>query len=173
MIFFSVFSCATVGKLQINRIFFITGTCVMMGQPETIKEDAHDKADQSEQAYHALTYWHRKLSRPGSGKATLVPVTFGDSIGQKPDHPGGPVMFFPAHPVRVYIATGITDMRKSINGLSILVADQLELDPLSGHLFAFCNRKRDIIKIMYWDRNGFCLWHKRLERDRFRWPLLA
>lgn len=82
-------------------------------------------------------------------------------------------MFFPAHPVRVYIATGITDMRKSINGLSILVADQLELDPLSGSLFAFCNRKRDIIKILYWDSNGFCLWHKRLERDRFRWPQTA
>jgi transposase len=61
-------------------------------------------------------------------------------------------------------------MRKSINGLSILVAEQLELDPLSGHLFAFCNRKRDIVKILYWDRNGFCLWQKRLEKDRFRWP---
>ena len=61
-------------------------------------------------------------------------------------------------------------MRKSINGLSILVAEQLELDPLSGHLFVFCNRKRDIIKILYWDRNGFCLWHKRLEKDRFQWP---
>ena len=61
-------------------------------------------------------------------------------------------------------------MRKSINGLSILVADQLELDPLSGHLFAFCNRRRDIVKILYWDRNGFCLWHKRLEKDRFQWP---
>jgi len=79
-------------------------------------------------------------------------------------------MFSPANSVRVYIATGITDMRKSINGLSILVADQLELDPLSGHLFAFCNRKRDIIKILYWDRNGFCLFHKRLERDKFQWP---
>jgi len=79
-------------------------------------------------------------------------------------------MFSLSTPVRVYIATGITDMRKSINGLSILVADQLELDPLSGHLFAFCNRKRDIIKILYWDRNGFCLWHKRLEKDQFRWP---
>ena len=46
-------------------------------------------------------------------------------------------MFHPGHPVQVYIATGVTDMRKSINGLSILVADQLELDPLSGHLFCF------------------------------------
>lgn len=79
-------------------------------------------------------------------------------------------MFSPTQPVQVYIAIGITDMRKSINGLSILVADQLELDPLSGRLFAFCNRKRDIIKVLYWDRNGFCLWHKRLEKDRFQWP---
>ena len=79
-------------------------------------------------------------------------------------------MFAPAHPAQVYIATGITDMRKSINSLSILVSDQLELDPLSGHLFAFCNRKRDIIKILYWDINGFCLFHKRLEKNRFQWP---
>jgi len=79
-------------------------------------------------------------------------------------------MFSPANSAQVYIATGVTDMRKSINGLSILVADQLELDPLAGHLFAFCNRKRDIVKILYWDRNGFCLWLKRLEQDRFQWP---
>ncbi len=79
-------------------------------------------------------------------------------------------MFSPANAAQVFIATGVTDMRKSINGLSILVADQLKLDPLSGHFFAFCNRGRDIIKILYWDRNGFCLWHKRLEQDRFQWP---
>ncbi len=79
-------------------------------------------------------------------------------------------MFYPTAPARVYIAPGATDMRKSINGLSLLVVDQLELNPLSGHLFAFCNRKRDMVKILYWDRNGFCLWHKRLEKDHFRWP---
>ena len=61
-------------------------------------------------------------------------------------------------------------MRKSINTLAIMVAEQMELDPLSGHLFAFCNRRRDTVKALYWDRNGFCLWHKRLERDRFQWP---
>ena len=72
--------------------------------------------------------------------------------------------------VKVYLAMGVTDMRKAINGLSILVEDQMELDPFTGHLFGFCNRKRDIIKILYWDRNGFCLWQKRLEKDRFRWP---
>jgi transposase len=82
-------------------------------------------------------------------------------------------MFYPAAQALVYIAPGVTDMRKSINGLSLLVVDQLELNPLSGHLFAFCNRKRDMVKILYWDRNGFCLWHKRLEKDRFRWPETA
>ena len=74
---------------------------------------------------------------------------------------------------QVFIATGVTDMRKSINGLSIIVEEELELNPLSGYMFAFCNRKRDIVKILYWDRNGFCLWHKRLEKDRFQWPETA
>jgi transposase len=78
---------------------------------------------------------------------------------------------FPALPaVQVYLATGVTDMRKSINGLSILAAEHLKLDPFSGHLFAFCNRKRDIVKVLYWDRNGFCLWQKRLEKDSYQWP---
>jgi len=71
--------------------------------------------------------------------------------------------------LKVFLAPGFTDMRKSINGLSILV-DLLELDPFSGHLFVFCNRRQTMLKILYWDRNGFCLWHKRLERHRFSWP---
>ena len=71
---------------------------------------------------------------------------------------------------KVYIALGATDMRKSINGLSLLVADQFDLDVFSGNLFAFCNRRRDLIKILYWDDNGFCIWMKRLEKDIFRWP---
>ena len=71
--------------------------------------------------------------------------------------------------LRVFLAPGFTDMRKSINGLSILV-DDFDLDPFSGHLFVFCNRRRNILKVLYWDRNGFCLWHKRLEEHRFDWP---
>ena len=71
---------------------------------------------------------------------------------------------------RVYLALGHTDMRKAINGLSILVQESMDLDPFSGNLFAFCNRKRNILKILYWDRNGFCLWSKRLEKHFFRWP---
>lgn len=70
----------------------------------------------------------------------------------------------------VYLAVGSTDMRKSINGLCILVEQALGHNPFSGNLFVFCNRQRHIVKILYWDRNGFCLWQKRLEKDRFKWP---
>ena len=79
-------------------------------------------------------------------------------------------MFSSASQMKVYVAIGSTDMRKSINGLSLLVADQFDLDLFSGSLFAFCNRKRDIVKILYWADNGFCVWMKRLEKDIFRWP---
>jgi transposase len=71
---------------------------------------------------------------------------------------------------KVYLALGTTDMRKSINGLSLLVEDQFDLDLFTGNLFAFCNRRRDMVKILYWSGNGFCIWLKRLEEDQFRWP---
>jgi len=78
-------------------------------------------------------------------------------------------MIFPSD-IKVYLALGATDMRKSINTLSILASEQMGLDIFSGSLFGFCNRKRDIIKLLYWDKNGFCLWQKRLEKDVFKWP---
>lgn len=71
---------------------------------------------------------------------------------------------------RVYLALGSTDMRKAINGLSVLVEQAMGLDPFCGDLFVFCNRRCNIIKILYWDENGFCLWSKRLEEYRFKWP---
>lgn len=71
---------------------------------------------------------------------------------------------------RVYLALGVTDMRNSIQGLSMLVEQDLNGKPLSGDLFVFCNRRRDTVKIIYWNLNGFCLWHKKLDKDRFRWP---
>jgi transposase len=73
--------------------------------------------------------------------------------------------------VNIYIRTGYTDMRKQINGLAILAQRELKLNPLSGDLFMFCGRTRRLLKILYWERNGFCLWMKRLEEDRFPWPL--
>lgn len=71
---------------------------------------------------------------------------------------------------KVYLALGVTDMRKAINGLSVIVSEHMQLDIFSGHLFVFCNRQQTILKILYWDKNGFCLWQKRLEKDRFKWP---
>lgn len=71
----------------------------------------------------------------------------------------------------VYICCGHTDMRKSINGLMTIVQDSFSLDPFKEALFAFCNRKRDRIKILEWDGDGFWLYFKRLERGHFRWPV--
>jgi transposase len=78
----------------------------------------------------------------------------------------------PENANRFYLALGSTDMRKVINGLSILVEQAMDLNPFSGDLFMFCNRRQNIIKILYWDENGFCLWHKWLEEHRFKWPKL-
>jgi len=69
----------------------------------------------------------------------------------------------------IYIRPGITDMRKAVNGLSLAVNEQMNLDPFSESLFISCNRERKILKALYWDRNGFCLWQKRLEKHRYPW----
>ena len=58
----------------------------------------------------------------------------------------------------VYVRPGLTDMRKQINGLAIIAEEEMRLDPLGGSLFLFCNRDRRILKALYWERNGFCLW---------------
>ena len=72
--------------------------------------------------------------------------------------------------VRIYLATGATDLRRSIDGLSALVRDRFTLDPLSGHLFLFRNRRGDRLKILGWDRSGFWILYKRLEEGTFAWP---
>ena len=70
----------------------------------------------------------------------------------------------------VWLAREPQDFRKGINGLSIVVEEQLAHNPFSGHLFVFINKGRDKIKALYWERSGFCLWQKRLEKERFKWP---
>ena len=80
------------------------------------------------------------------------------------------MILLPAEEVKVYLRVGATDLRKAINGLSILVQQELRLDPFSGSLYGFCNRRGRILKILYWAGNGFALWQKRLEKDRFKWP---
>ena len=72
--------------------------------------------------------------------------------------------------VRIYLATGATDLRRSIDGLAALVRDRFTLDPLSGHLFLFRNRRGDRLKILAWDRSGFWVLYKRLEQGTFAWP---
>ena len=80
-------------------------------------------------------------------------------------------MMRPRDEVEVYLYRAVVDMRKSINGLSAIVEQELGLSPFAPQLFVFCNRKRDKIKILYWERTGFVLWYKRLEKNRFAWPL--
>jgi len=71
---------------------------------------------------------------------------------------------------QVYLALGPTDLRKSIDGLSIIVQEKFKLDPFSRNLYVFCNRKQDKIKILEWSSSGFWLHYKRLEKETFRWP---
>jgi transposase len=72
--------------------------------------------------------------------------------------------------IRIYLATGTTDLRRSIDGLPALVRERFGLDPLSGHLFLFRNRRGDRLKILAWDRSGFWILYKRLEQGTFAWP---
>lgn len=71
---------------------------------------------------------------------------------------------------RVYLCIAPVDFRKSINGLSLIVEQALKLNPFESALFVFVNRQYNKIKILYWERNGFCLWYKSLQEQRFKWP---
>lgn len=79
-------------------------------------------------------------------------------------------MIRPATDVAVYLCREVVDMRKSIDGLALLVQEAMELNPFEPAVFVFCNRQRDKVKILAWERNGFVLWYKRLEKERFKWP---
>jgi len=72
--------------------------------------------------------------------------------------------------VKIFLRPGRTDMRKAINGLTVIVQEVMKHDPLSGSVFLFCNRERKLLKAVYWDRTGFWLSQKRLEKNKFPWP---
>ena len=74
--------------------------------------------------------------------------------------------------VRMFLCAEPVDMRKSFDGLLGLVESALALDPLSGHLFLFLNKRRDRIKMLFWERDGLVIWYKRLEAGTFQWPRL-
>lgn len=71
---------------------------------------------------------------------------------------------------KIWLAAGVTDMRKQFNGLSALAEAVLKQDPYSGHLFVFRGRRGDLIKIVWWDAQGACMFSKRLEKGKFVWP---
>ena len=71
---------------------------------------------------------------------------------------------------RIYLAVGATDMRKGFNGLYGLVRDRLQGEPLSGHVFLFCNARHNRVKLMFWDGSGLWVCAKKLEKGTFRWP---
>jgi transposase len=71
---------------------------------------------------------------------------------------------------KIYLASSFVDMRKSYQTLGMHVKQGLGGDPLSGHLFVFYNRRRDLVKILYWQTNGFCLWQKKIEKGVFQIP---
>lgn len=79
-------------------------------------------------------------------------------------------MLTSAGSVRIYLACGTTDMRKSIDGLAAIAQYSFDLDPFDTSLFVFCNKDRNKLKILQWDNNGFWLYYRRLERGRFLWP---
>ena len=71
---------------------------------------------------------------------------------------------------RIFIKPGNTDFRKAVNGLSLIVEEQMNEKLFEKSLFVFCNKSKDKLKILYWDDTGFCLWYKRLEKNKFPWP---
>ncbi len=73
--------------------------------------------------------------------------------------------------VQIYLCQDPVDFRLGINGLAVLVEGSLKFDPFSRNLFCFVNKRRTQIKVLYWQRSGFCLWLKRLEEERFKWPV--
>jgi transposase len=79
-------------------------------------------------------------------------------------------MMRPSNNVKVFLYTAQVDFRKSIAGLSLIVEQLMKESLFQESLFVFTNRQRNRIKILYWERNGFCLWYKVLEQERFKWP---
>jgi transposase len=79
-------------------------------------------------------------------------------------------MIGPPPGARIWITAGVTDLRRGFTGLSAAVQTVLEQDPFSGHVFVFRGRRGDLVKLLWWDGDGLCLFSKRLERGRFVWP---
>ena len=71
---------------------------------------------------------------------------------------------------RIFLRPGYTDLRKAVNGLAMITEQEMAGEPFSGNVYVFCNRERKLLKAVYWEKNGFWLCQKRLEKDRYPWP---
>jgi transposase len=71
---------------------------------------------------------------------------------------------------KIFLRPGITDMRKAVNGLTVIVQEEMAHNPFSGSIYLFCSRDRKLLKAVYWDKSGFWLSQKRLEKEKFPWP---
>ena len=79
-------------------------------------------------------------------------------------------MIIDLNKVRIFIRPGTTDLRKAVNGLAILVEQEMKGEPFSGNVYLFCNKERKLLKAVWWDKTGFWLSQKRLEKDKYPWP---
>ena len=79
-------------------------------------------------------------------------------------------MIFDLSNMKIYIRPGNTDLRKAVNGLGGIIEQQMSGEPFSGNIYLFCNKERKLLKAVYWDRTGFWLCQKRLEKDKYPWP---
>ena len=127
-----------------------------------------------------------QVARPTGARrrTSVVEVTLGNGRSLKVDESidpralarlvaaldGGGIMITVPAGVRIYLACGVTDMRKGFDGLSMMAQNVLKQDPFSGSIFCFRGRRGDLVKVLYWDGQGFCLFAKRLEKGRFTWP---
>ena len=79
-------------------------------------------------------------------------------------------MIFDLSTLKIYLRPGTTDLRKAVNGLSVIVQENMKQDPFGGNVYIFCSRDRKLLKAVYWDKTGFWLSQKRLEKDKYPWP---
>ena len=79
-------------------------------------------------------------------------------------------MIIDLNKTRIFLRPGTTDLRKAVNGLSVIVQETMKQDPFSGSVYIFCNSERKLVKAVYWDKTGFWLSQKRLEKGKYPWP---
>ncbi|KAA3619078.1 MAG: transposase [Proteobacteria bacterium] len=142
-----------------------------MGSPTALSAiGAGGCAERNKSRYRNCRWWNYRCGlarRRGRGRVTFASSSISATVWSCAC--GSARVFFPESQVRVWLHTRPTDMRKSFDGLAVLVGHALGEDPLSRQLFVFINRRRTQMKVLYFDRSGYCVWAKRLERGRFHY----